>query len=391
MSIQSILSYPLSFNVPAPKLLLDGYNCHLQRTDFIHGYLTHLPGTYAYIFDHGINLSNGLFLDKNNRFYSFLHLTANIDSFSTSLDHLSAFCIHNNITQIRNAYISCDYLRSLPSYPPSQVIINLNRRNAANYFHFLFDMIMTLWPFCSDYNKFLDPRRTYHILMPNCRRKFHKEILDIISLPNCFKFKFSIAKNEFIAPLQLLAVPPGGYEHHIHPSICTVSKKLFSSQSLALNQKTPSTIIVIDRKDDDCTTGRFCSELSLLADLIDYNFPRFRVLKISPEELRVVDQIQLFNDAVAVVAVHGASLANIIFMQPSALVIEIHPYRFLPVYYELSIVYNLFYKYVIPERTGFRGFTPLESSLGEWPNYIELGEEVLNAILEELIFHTSSF
>jgi len=81
---------------------------------------------------------------------------------------------------------------------------------------------------------------------------------------------------------------------------------------------TPTRLLYVSR--GDTPLRRLKNEANLITDLLDYDFEFF-----VPKNNDHRSQIEAFRSARVVVAVHGASLSNLLFCQPGTLVIEIFP------------------------------------------------------------------
>ena len=66
---------------------------------------------------------------------------------------------------------------------------------------------------------------------------------------------------------------------------------------------------------------------------------------VLPERLQFAEQVELFQQAEAIVAPHGAGLANIVFCRPGTVVIELFPPDMKYTYYKISQTVGLRYYY----------------------------------------------
>ena len=131
--------------------------------------------------------------------------------------------------------------------------------------------------------------------------------------------------------------------HHVMPgrvfpkwSIDFLRSRILPHASVA---RGPATRLYVSRGN----TGhrRVLNEPELLPLLSRYGFQSVRL-----EEPAFCDQVRLFRDAQIVVAPHGSGLANLVFCQPGAKVIELFPAGNIDLYYRLSKQLGLDYLYV---------------------------------------------
>lgn len=98
-------------------------------------------------------------------------------------------------------------------------------------------------------------------------------------------------------------------------------------------------------------------ELRLVAEKYGYEV-------IYPEQLSIDEQIRVFSEAKAVIAGHGAGLANVAFMPPGSRVIELFPRDlFKPDYYLRTRGNAMKYSFLIADSSGCVDSSALESLL----------------------------
>lgn len=99
------------------------------------------------------------------------------------------------------------------------------------------------------------------------------------------------------------------------------------------NYKESNENIIISR--DSANKRRIVNELKLLNELSDFNFHMLNL-----DHVRFEEQINIFNKAKIIISMHGSALANIIFCEENALLIELFPKKrnrqYMNYYYQLS-------------------------------------------------------
>ena len=81
------------------------------------------------------------------------------------------------------------------------------------------------------------------------------------------------------------------------------------------------------------------------------------------ENLPILDQVKLFNNAKLVIAPHGAGLTNLIFSQPKIKVLELLPSSYVqPYFWIICNLLNLNHHYLIEEAIKYEG----------WPGFHDL-------------------
>jgi hypothetical protein len=178
-----------------------------------------------------------------------------------------------------------------------------------NYYHWMFD-ILPRFEFL--HRSGLIPDR-YVI---NTNTSFQKESLQTLSIPS-FKI-LSPTKDAHIEADELI-VPslPGPVFGGQSPQLqaCEYLRKTFLQTE---RTKKPHRALYITRSDAE--ERRVINEVEILEELFDNGFE-----VISLSNLPLVQQVELFSEAKIIVGSHGAGLTNVVFCQPSSVLIEFRP------------------------------------------------------------------
>jgi capsular polysaccharide biosynthesis protein len=131
--------------------------------------------------------------------------------------------------------------------------------------------------------------------------------------------------------------------HHIMPGrvFPTWSIEFLRTRFLAgvdAGRRTPARLYV---SREGAGHRRVSNEAELIGVLSGYGFEPVRL-----DGLDLSDQVALFRDARIVVAPHGSGLANLVFCEPGAQVIELFPAGSIDLYYRLSKPLGLDYSFV---------------------------------------------
>lgn len=103
-------------------------------------------------------------------------------------------------------------------------------------------------------------------------------------------------------------------------------------------------VLVLDRKEHG-KCNRCIEETADLIKELSVTYPDHRVERYVAGEMSLKEQMDKLGRAQVLIAPHGAGLTNMIFMQPTALVIELatHPYYFNYCYYDMAAALGLKY------------------------------------------------
>lgn len=202
------------------------------------------------------------------------------------------------------------------------------------YFHWISDVLPRLWVS----RKYL---HEYTILLPRKFRTYPYISESLKLLGWRFHFYNSERKvkiNELIIPDYL------GESGHYHS---IVMKELRSEFLDAVKRPIGNNRLFISR--ENAATRKLINQQEINKFLDQYGFQT-----VFPEKLTFVQQVELFQQASVVMGVHGAGLANMLFMHPGTKVIELRREgdTHNNCYYNLASSLNLDYYYLNCRSTG---------------------------------------
>jgi len=192
-----------------------------------------------------------------------------------------------------------------------------------NYWHWLFDVL----PKFAFLEKTMKLSKIDYFLMPDISKRFQKETLDALKIPN--KKRLSSFSNRHLLCEKLIVMD--------HPRLKKSStfdrfndvpkwssqwlrKKFF--KKIKLNKKFPRKFF-IDRKDSK-NKNRFIVNKAKLLSLLKKK--KYKIITLG--KLSFGYQMALFKNASTIVGLHGAGFGNMIFCKPKTRLIEIRPKNF---------------------------------------------------------------
>lgn len=250
--------------------------------------------------------------------------------------------------------------------------LNLNIRNAWNYFHFIFDGIASLW--------FLDTlvrAADVKVIVPSILRPIHLEILRKIGFEDS---QFVVVKQQDQFPVRfrvsnlLCSWPHGGYHNHSSQEKYTTLKRLLKIDT---NKKRGNDLKICISVRKSGSTGRRVDNQTEIYLRLCTEFSRENVLEVDFSDMSFDDQRNLNADVL--IGVHGAGLTNCIFMQPGGLVIELSRFEWNPVYYEVSEISSLTYVAIFPKCEIYEN-----DPHGNWPSSMQFNPDT---IIEAITWH----
>jgi hypothetical protein len=222
----------------------------------------------------------------------------------------------------------------------------LTHPGSANYFHWLFDVLPRI-DLLRRSGRVIDK----YVIHRDTIQPYHDETLNMLGIPPEKRIytnnHFHIKANRLVVP-SLMSDFVWAQGHYPQPVTYSkwachfVRNELISSDSAPLSGG--SERLYISRAHAD--KRRLLNEEEIMAKLASLGFAA-----ISPDSLTVKEQIRLFASAEAIVAPHGAGLANLAFCRPGTKVVELFSPAYIPVYYWiLSSHFGLDYSYLIGDR-----------------------------------------
>ena len=225
--------------------------------------------------------------------------------------------------------IDADYMRQMktPRHLPGSVAI-ITATNQDFYYHWIFDILPRL-KLALEHDAGVD-----HIYL-QCKHPYQQETLKMIGIDPARIVNTEdepwISADRMIVPCHQIMT---GHRHprwitdwlreNLLPQHKQVGdrRRFYVSRSIARNRRV---------KNED--------EIFRLLEPLGFEF-------VHTEEYSFTDQIAMFSNADAIVAPHGAGLANLVFSDPGTRVIELFPSMTMDCYYRLCDDLNLDYSFV---------------------------------------------
>ncbi len=199
--------------------------------------------------------------------------------------------------------------------------------HGGNYYHCLLDCLPKLFLLGSG----IHPASSWDHVVVNSDRPYLLDALQRIGIPS-EKIIFLEERSNFIA--EELHVP--WFEGSLHGVDAWQTE---AARSIYRTNKSPEGKSRLYLVRESAGRRRILNEASLLKLLESFGFQA-----VDCSALSIGEQAMLFQDAEAVVSVHGAALANIIFCQPGTRVVEIfNPLAVRTLYRSLATVLGLEY------------------------------------------------
>ena len=212
-----------------------------------------------------------------------------------------------------------------------------------NYSHWLFDVLPRI-ALCEEV---LDISKVDFFLLPDNKRKFQIETLEILDIPrrkqiSSVNFRHIISKELYVTnhPVALTDDATGGIQN-MPLWISEWLKKKFIKKNI--NEKVNfSKKIYIDRGDSISNVKdlRSITNEEEIKQFLLQN--AFKIIKLS--DLHFKDQVLTFNNADIIVGLHGAGLANLCFCRTGTKLIELKSNTAGVQYENLAIKNGLIYK-----------------------------------------------
>ena len=205
--------------------------------------------------------------------------------------------------------------------------------SVVNYYHWLFDILVRF------YLLELGNIQYDKIIISNQHNfKYQRETLDLFGVE--YSKLFTCHKNFHLEANKIIVPSLVGYYGRMPKWACNYLRNKFLRYS--------SKVVGYERlfiSREKAGQRNIVNEEQVLGVLKKYGFR-----KVILEELPVLEQINLFASAEAVVAPHGAGLANLVFCKPDTKVIELFSPNYVNVmYWRLCNHVELDYYYVIGE------------------------------------------
>lgn len=193
-----------------------------------------------------------------------------------------------------------------------------------NYWHWLFDVL----PRIKIINNVIDLKNIDYFLLPNLKKKFQKETLDLIKIPEkkrLFSTKHRhIECNEIIASEHPYVINNDASNEIQNLPIWIIEWLKYSlTKGLNLKDNNFPEKIYIDRSDASLSVKiyrKIINENEVTTAILNQGYKKLTLSNYS-----FIDQMKFFFNAKKIVGLHGAGFANIIFSSPHSNVIELKP------------------------------------------------------------------
>ncbi|MDX2270458.1 MAG: glycosyltransferase 61 family protein [Cyanobacteriota bacterium] len=206
---------------------------------------------------------------------------------------------------------------------------------AVNYFHWMIDVLPSMLLLINSGIPL--EQIDYFWLHGYQKLPFQQSTLQRLGIPSEKIIDARHPAYQHIQADQLVVPSLAGYVSTITAPACQKIRNLWLTESQQKEDITLHQRYYISRK--KAKWRRLINEPEILACLEPYGF---QVLQ--SEDLSLTDQITLFNQAEAVMGLHGAGLTNILFCRPHTKVIEIFPSNaILPYFWTISCQLDLDY------------------------------------------------
>ena len=189
-----------------------------------------------------------------------------------------------------------------------------------NYWHWLYDVLPKI-DLCS---KFVNLNEVDFFLLPSLKRKFQKETLDCLNIPehkriSSEQYRHIRAKELIITDHPVITTGNATKDIQNIPNwISLWLKEKFLNAENPIDKKNK---VYIDRNDEtshDQPERSISNEVEIKKYLLKKNFV---IVKL--HNIHFTEQVNLFHNAECVVGLHGGGFANIAFCKPGTKIIEL--------------------------------------------------------------------
>ena len=193
-----------------------------------------------------------------------------------------------------------------------------------NYWHWLFDVL----PRIQIVKKIIDTNKINFFLFPNIEKKFQKETLDLLNIPQ--EKRLSSKNDRHIESDQIISTEhpyvinnDASNEIQNLPSwLIDWLKKTFI-QGLNLKDANFPKKIYIDRSDASPNIKKYRKIINENEIINEVERAGYKNIILSDFSFR--DQMKFFYNATNIVGLHGAGFANLVFGNPGSKILEIKP------------------------------------------------------------------
>jgi len=268
--------------------------------------------------DVDLKMSYHLYSIKNGRIYTDTTENVAIIQGNNLIPDVSFQQTANKLVEAKyNSVIKKGTPRLIKKYK-GKVFSMVQGGSGNNYFHFIFDIIPRLKLLNEKYN--LDEINFFYVPEVN---EWQKQIYSIFKIPT--EKLIDSKKYHHIFADEIIAVNHPWYRSgYIQNEIKNIpswivswnrEKYLPHAKNLNLNKK-----IYIDRSSSPYNHCKISNNTEVINFLTDKGFNIYKT-----EELKFLEQINLFQNSSTIIGAHGAAFTNIIFCKPHTNIIEIIP------------------------------------------------------------------
>lgn len=222
-----------------------------------------------------------------------------------------------------------------------KVISIVSGRDAKNnYYHWLIDVLPKILILEDQIKK----NKIKNILVPNYEKRYQIESLSCFFKKNDTNF-INLSQNKFLQfDNVIFCTNNSNFEFYNYDLLKKFKNKILKYIKLKkIKAKYDYKKIYIDRFDANKKKDRFLANEKKLKNKLKKEGFKF----ITLSNYSFFEQVLIFNNAKLIVGLHGAGLANILFVKKSTKIIELTNSEWPDMYYKLSKCLNLNYNKII--------------------------------------------
>ena len=222
-----------------------------------------------------------------------------------------------------------------------KVISIVSGRDAKNnYYHWLIDVLPKILILEDEIKK----NKIKNILVPNYEKRYQIESLRCFFKKNDTNF-INLSQNKFLQfDNVIFCTNNSNFEFYNYDLLKKFKNKILKYIKLKkIKAKYDYKKIYIDRFDANKKKDRFLANEKKLKNKLKKEGFKF----ITLSNYSFFEQVLIFNNAKLIVGLHGAGLANILFVKKSTKIIELTNSEWPDMYYKLSKCLNLNYNKII--------------------------------------------
>lgn len=237
-----------------------------------------------------------------------------------------------------------------------KVISIVSGRDAKNnYYHWLIDVLPKILILEDEIKK----NKIKNILVPNYEKRYQIESLRCFFKKNDTNF-INLSQNKFLQfDNVIFCTNNSNFEFYNYDLLKKFKNKILKYIKLKkIKAKYDYKKIYIDRFDANKKKNRFLANEKKLKNKLKKEGFKF----ITLSNYSFFEQVLIFNNAKLIVGLHGAGLANILFVKKSTKIIELTNSEWPDMYYKLSKCLNLNYNRIICNKV-YKNLNIIECSI----------------------------